>query len=523
MMSMFPRTLCLTLPLLGSCALPGTGGKPTPTVVEASASRDAMPAPVVGSSSGEGGGPVAVAVDGSAGGSAPQSEPAAASPQEPGAFDAEIAAIFRSPAFRERFAESYLAETDIEPQVSDEDREVLLEVSELLATAPADNPGPVIDQAISRLQAAAGPSAGAAVDCTLGSLLFQRERGADAIPFFERAVGKFAKFRRAWNNLGFARMRLGNTKAAALAFVRVLELGGGNAATYGLLGFAHASNEDFLAAESAYRMAALLDPATIDWRIGLAHTFLKQRRFAEAAGLCGALLVANPDRADLWLRQANAYVGMNEPRRAIENLELVDRLGQATADSLAMLGDIYVNEDLADLAADAYLRSIQKGAQGKPDRALRAAKALAARSAHADSARLLEGIDAVWTGRLDDATRKDMLKLRARLAVATGGGEAEAKILEQIVALDPLDGEALILLGQYHGRNGQPDLAVLQYERAAGIPAFEADAKVRHAQLLVGQGKNAEALPLLKRAQQVKPRDHVQQFLDQVERLAQNK
>ena len=64
---------------------------------------------------------------------------------------------------------------------------------------------------------------------------------------------------------------------------------------------------------------------------------------------------------------------------------------------------------------------------------------------------------------------------------------------------------------------------MLQYERAAGIVAFEADAKVRHAQLLVGQGKYAEALPLLKRAQQVKPRDNIQQFLDQVERITQNK
>ena len=64
---------------------------------------------------------------------------------------------------------------------------------------------------------------------------------------------------------------------------------------------------------------------------------------------------------------------------------------------------------------------------------------------------------------------------------------------------------------------------MLHYERAAGLPAFEADAKVCHAQLLVGQGKNAEAVPLLKRAQQLKPRDHVQQYLEQVERSATGK
>ena len=267
----------------------------------------------------------------------------------------------------------------------------------------------------------------------------------------------------------------------------------------------------------------MLDPLTLDWRMGLARAFLRQRRFAEAASLCGALIAANPDRADLWLHQANAFVGMNEPRKAVENLEMVDRLGHSTADSLAMLGDIYVNEDLVDLAAGAYLRAMGKDQKGNPERALRAAKALIARNAHAEGQQVLDGIEATYAGKLVDGARKDVLKLRSRLAVAKGAGDEEAKILAQIVALDPLDGEALILLGQYHGRKGENEQAVLQYVRAAGIVGFEADAKVRHAQLLVGEGKYAEALPLLKRAQQVKPRDNIQQFLDQVERIAQNK
>ena len=59
------------------------------------------------------------------------------------------------------------------------------------------------------------------------------------------------------------------------------------------------------------------------------------------------------------------------------------------------------------------------------------------------------------------------------------------------------------------------------FERAAGIEGFEADAKVRHAQLLVGQRRYAEALPLLRRAQAIQPRDNVQEYLEQVERAAQ--
>ena len=119
--------------------------------------------------------------------------------------------------------------------------------------------------------------------------------------------------------------------------------------------------------------------------------------------------------------------------------------------------------------------------------------------------------------------QKDMLKLRARLAVATGASEEEAKILQEIVAIDPLDGEALILLGQHSARGGNPEQAVFYYERAANLEKFEADAKVRHAQMLVGQGKYQEALPLLRRAQSIKPRDNIQQYLEQIERVAQGK
>ncbi|MFY9340872.1 MAG: tetratricopeptide repeat protein, partial [Planctomycetota bacterium] len=303
------------------------------------------------------------------------------------------------------------------------------------------------------------------------------------------------------------------------ALTRVVELGGGDALTFGLLGFALGSGDDHLGAESAYRMAVMLDPTTLDWRLGLARSLYRQRRHADTAALCGTMIAQHPDRAELWLLQASAHVGMNELRKAAEGFELVDRLGKATAENLYTLGDIYTNEDLPDLASGAYVRAIAK--EAKPERALRAAKALAVRGAHPDCKKVVDALDHAQGGKLDDAAKKDVLRLRARIAAATGAGEDEARVLEQIVVLDPLDGEALILLGQYHGRRGEPERAVLQFERAAAIPAFEADAKVRHAQLLVGQGRYADALPLLRRAQVVRPREHVQTFLDQVERTAQ--
>ena len=85
--------------------------------------------------------------------------------------------------------------------------------------------------------------------------------------------------------------------------------------------------------------------------------------------------------------------------------------------------------------------------------------------------------------------------------------------------LDPLDGETLILLGQHYAATNV-EKAVFYFERAEGVEKTEADARLRHAQVLVRNGKYQEALPLLKRALELKPREDVQRYAEQVERAA---
>lgn len=438
---------------------------------------------------------------------------ASAPPRAQGVGEVELE-LWNDPEFRRRFAESYLAETEVEPLLTTAEREGLQEVLELISSEQ-------MDAAAQLLEKSRNEASSAVLDFMLGNIHFQREEWEPAAAAYRVAVEKHPKFRRAWKNLGLIHVRRSEFEAAALALTRVIELGGGDAVTYGLLGFAHSSRGDDLSAESAYRMAALLDPDTLDWKMGLARSFFRQKRFAEAVALCGNLLEDQPERTDLWLLQANAFLGQGQPMRAAENYELVERLGRSTPESLTMLGDIYVNAGLQDLAVDAYLRAMDKAPDARPERAIRAAKALTAAGALDEAGRLLAGIERVHGARLEGAERKDLLRLRARLAVAAGAGDEEARALAEIVELDPLDGEALILLGQHAFRAEDPEKAVFYYERAASIEAFEADAKVRHAQLLVQQRRFAEALPLLRRAQVLKPRDNIASYLEDVERAAQ--
>ncbi|MBK8098722.1 MAG: tetratricopeptide repeat protein [Planctomycetes bacterium] len=437
---------------------------------------------------------------------------AAASAQDPGAQD-PIARILGDPTFQRQFAESYLAETEIEPRVTEDERDLLQEAITLLGTGKND-------EAAALLAAQRNAASSAVVDFTFANIKFQGEAIDEAIPAYDAAVAKYPRFRRAWKNLGLCHVRKADFAPAGRAFARVIELGGGDALTWGLLGVTASNTENWLGAESAFRMAITLDPNTLDWQMGLARALFKQTRFADAAALCGQLLAQQPERGDLWLLQANAFLGQEKPRLAARNLEMVDRLGQATVASLSTLADIYVNDELYDQAARCYLQAMQLDPKGAATRGLRAAKVLAARRANAETKVVLERLAQVPTETLTAEMQKDVLKLRARLAVAEGAGDEEAKLLEEIVALDPLDGDAAILLGQHAQRQGNDEQAVLWYERAAGLPAFEADAKVRHAQLLVGKGKYVDALPLLRRAQTLKPRDSIQDYLEKVERAA---
>jgi tetratricopeptide (TPR) repeat protein len=380
-----------------------------------------------------------------------------------------------------------------------------------------------MEEAAQMLTKSRNVASSAVFDFTLANIYFQQDKLDEAAACYQAAVEKHPKFRRAWRNAGLVHIRQGDFAKALPAFTRVVELGGGDAVTYGLLGYAYASVDDNLSAESAYRLAILLDPVTMDWKMGLARSLFKQQRHADAVALCGHLLEQHPDRVDLWLLQANAYIGLNQPLKAAENYEIVEHLGKSTAATLNSLGDIYINEDLYEMAVGSYMRAMEKDPNGSADRAVRAAKVLIAKGAMQETRQLIEHAEKQYAGRLTNDEHRDLLKLRARLAVATGASEEQIFVLEKIVELDPLDCEAMILLGQNSARAGEVEKAIFWYERAAGIEKCEADAKVRHAQLLVGSGKYAEALPLLRTAQQIKPRENVEKYLEQVERIAKTR
>ncbi|MEI7851418.1 MAG: tetratricopeptide repeat protein [Kiritimatiellales bacterium] len=438
---------------------------------------------------------------------------AAASASVSGEFGGNI---WNDPVFKKQFIATYGINSEVEPRVTAEEIAVLEKIRPLMAED--------LKKAEGSLRRQIKPESSAILDFTLGSIYFQQENMIDALDNYLKAITKFPNFRRAWRNVGLIYVRSGKYDEAINAFTRMIELGGGDAYSFGLLGFAYASKQDYQAAEAAYRNALLLQPDNTEWRLGITRCVFKQQKFEDAATLLEVLIARYPDKTDFWSLQAQAYLGMKQPLKAAENLEAVDHLGKSTPESLHTLGDIYLSENLMDLAEGAYVRAVNVETNQPLARPLRSAELLAGRGAVPQAKRVAAHIRKVWDNRMNEVDRRKLLKLEVRLSIAEGGSSAEtAGVLEEIIKNNPLDGEALIMLGQHYALQNQPDRAIFYYERAESIEAFEGNAKTRHAQVLVGMGRYMEAVPLLRRALEIKPSDEISAYLRQVERISKSK
>lgn len=442
----------------------------------------------------------------------------AANPGKPNAAFAplpethELASIWNDPDFARRLIGSYGFASDAEPRMKPEEQAFYRDkIVPLLREDPK--------KAIPAIESQIKPGASAIFDFTLGNVYFQNDDLTNAVKHFEAALAKFPDYRRAQKNLAFALMRDGKYKEAIQPLTRTITLNGGDGKVFGLLGFAYLNQGRYVSAEGAYQQATVFEPENVDYKLGLVKCAVATSNYDHALALLDELIEQAPDRDNLWTLQANVFIQKEQPSKAAISLEILRRRGKATPQNLFLLGDLYMTQEARDLALSAYLEAIEKDGGQNTAKALNAAQILVSRGAWDEARKLFARIRA-GTGNLAGADELKLLKLEAKVAMATGEGDKAIETLEQIVRKNPLDGEALLLAGEYYSKNGQPEKAEFRYQTAASIEGFQADALVKHAQLLVQTQKYAQAVELLRKAQKAKPRDNVQRYLEKVEQLA---
>ena len=110
--------------------------------------------------------------------------------------------------------------------------------------------------------------------------------------------------------------------------------------------------------------------------------------------------------------------------------------------------------------------------------------------------------------------------LKAEVLQATGKNKEATDLLTEIVSEHPLEGRALIQLGQLAWKARNLEYAIIQFERAAKVDEFENPALIEHARLLVSMRKYNEAATLLERALSIKPEKRVEKYLNAINNLA---
>ncbi|MEK7780785.1 MAG: tetratricopeptide repeat protein [Verrucomicrobiota bacterium] len=439
--------------------------------------------------------------------------PAALNSFAPLTKDHELASVWNDADFQRRLVGSYGFASEAEPKLQPDE----LEKYRTIVVPILTNSDP--KKIISTIEGLTGPRASAVFDFTLGNVYFQREDLTNAVKHFEMAILKFPDYRRAQKNLAFALVRDGKYAEAIKPLTRTIALGGGDGKVFGLLGFASLSQGRNVSAEAAYRQALVFEPENLDFKLGLVKSSIGTGNYDYALAMLDELLKQYPERDNLWTLQANLFIQKEQPAKAAISLEMLRRLGKATPPSLNLLGDLYMAQESRDLALGAYLEAMDKDNGQNPAKALRPAQILVSRGAFTEAQQLFTKMRAATTP-LTGADELRLLKLESKVAMSTGAGEKAIESLEQIIQKDPLDAEALMLAGDYYAKNNQKEKAEFRYQTAAGISGYEAEAFVKHAQLLVQSQKYPQAAELLKKAQKVKPRDNVQRYLEKVEQLA---
>lgn len=443
--------------------------------------------------------------------------------------DAGQMALLEDPDFVEYLQQEMLPETGVEPSVNPEEFKVLTKAIALMGEDP-----PRYEDALSRILDARRDGETAALPFYLGNIRFQQaadpgltddgERQRlllESYGYYKEARLSFNKYLRAWQGEGAAAFELKRWIEAKAALTKVIQLGEGDDKTWGLLGAAHSQLGDYINAEFAFRKAATMAPNNTDWKFGLADTFQRQERYLESIALFNVLIQLQPARADLYLAQGDAYARVGKPLRAIQNLEFVHSLGGSTSGSLLTLGNNYANEKLYDQSVDAYMRALSLGEKTQLAPIVEATNFMIFNEATDAARNLADGIEKVRGESLTKEQRIELSRVRSRIAIVEGDAAAAAVQLENIVREDPLDGDALVRLGEHY--RGERDFANAKnrLERAAELPDFEGRAKSLLGQILVDQGKDyAKALKLLRRAQELQPSDALQAYIEYVERLS---
>jgi len=414
------------------------------------------------------------------------------------------------------FASSYSIKAKTEPNLSEEEQVAVKQVLDFLQG------GGEQDEALEMILREIDEESSAALDFIAGNFYAEKGELKQAIRYYDQATEKYPSFLRAFRNSGIMKVKEGRFQAALKDLTKAIELGAKDTTTMGLLGLSYVNTEKYFSAETAYREAIVLDPTVKDWQVGLAKSLLQQRKYTEGIAVIEQILVDEPENEILLSSIADAYLGLDDPETSVAIHEIVDRLGKSSPESLVFMGRIYLSRGLNELSLSYFERAIGKEPDQDPEVYINIADAMTGRGNYDGALKILERTRSSFASSLSEEDKLWMLRLQAQIALATDQGEKVIPILEELIQRDPLDGQALLLLGEFYSNKDDFESharADMFFERAAKVEQWQVRALISHARSYVSRKDYGKAIPLLERAQVLEPQEYIGRYLEQVRKI----
>ncbi len=411
-----------------------------------------------------------------------------------------------SPEFRKRFLGSYGINEAIEPKLTSQDKTLYEQVAPLI--------GPQPQQAIELILPKIKPDSNSAFSFLLGNLYYQVRDFNNAEKHLIQAVEKFPSFRRAYRTLALIQVQRAQYSKAVAPLLKVVELGGGDAQIYGLLGYAYMIDGKYESGLAAYRMARMFKPDSVDFRRGQAHCLLSTQQTEASIALFDELITEQPEVTDFWLFQANGFLATEQRLKAIANLEIAAGLGRSDWNVLVLLGDLYLGEGIVHLALDGYQRALKGKRSTNWNALLKPLEQLLERRFYNESRSYYTTLQEGENPPPNADSENRLALAAAKIEMQLGDPQKAIAALEAAVKKDPLNGDAWLLLGEHYHLESDFEQAVFSFERALAVPAFQHNALVSLGQTAVAKGDLRGAVKYLREAEQIKSNPNIRNYLN---------
>ena len=355
-----------------------------------------------------------------------------------------------------------------------------------------------------------------AFEFILGNAYYNAGQVDQAEARYRSAVKRYPEFVRAWNNLGVLCYTANRFADAAPCFSKAVTLGDRDPMTFGLLGSCLEREDDDVSAELAFMQALGGDPGNVEWKEGLLRICIRQKQFARAESMVKKLVKDRPQETRYWLVYANILMSENRKLDATVVLETAAGTGVADADELAVLGDLYAEQNFSAEA----LRTYQKLRSVAPETGERRMLTLA--GLQTDAGKFPEAKETLdrLEPKLAATRRVEFLQARADWFAAQKQWPAARAQLDTLLQLAPANGRALLGLGRAYAAESDPVHAQFAFEAAARVDDVKYMASLELANLELKNRHYGRSADYLQQALRIERTDAVEDYLTRVKSLA---